>query len=64
MKCICKATAEFFRKDWSNAEKILVMLVCLLAGMLHGFSVAPIKKGINFGNHSGNTYVKEEKEEE
>ena len=37
-------------------EKILVILCCILLGMIKGFFLAPIKKGINCGNNNGNTY--------
>ncbi len=37
-------------------EKVLIILCCLLLGMIKGFFLAPIKKGISCGNNNGNTY--------
>ena len=34
----------------------LIGLVCLLAGVIVGFLLAPVKKGIYCGNNSGNSY--------
>ena len=60
MKCIFAAMKDFFTREWSPAEKVMMILVCFLSGMVHGFLWAPIKKGISCGNNSGNTYVKGE----
>ncbi|WP_291647591.1 hypothetical protein [Clostridium sp.] len=37
-----------------NKEKILLCLTCFLGGVVAGFLIAPIKKGIYFGNNCGN----------
>lgn len=34
----------------------LIGLVCLLAGVIVGFLLAPVKKGIYCGNNNGNSY--------
>lgn len=38
-------------------EKILVGAACFFAGVVAGFLIAPIKKGIYCGNNNGNDYV-------
>lgn len=45
-------------------EKILLGAACFLGGMVAGFLIAPIKKGVYCGNNNGN-YVgtKEELED-
>lgn len=63
MKRICECVLDFFKREWSPAEKILLVLVCFLSGVIHGFLWAPIKKGISCGNYNGNTYSKPEEEE-
>lgn len=40
-----------------NREKILLGTACFFAGMVAGFLIAPIKKGIHCGNNSGNNYT-------
>lgn len=37
-----------------NKEKILLGLTCFLGGVVAGFLIAPIKKGIYCGNNCGN----------
>ena len=37
-----------------NKEKVLFGLTCFLGGVVAGFLIAPIKKGICFGNNCGN----------
>ena len=32
------------------------MLCCVLLGVIYGFLISPIKKGISFGNNNGNNY--------
>ena len=44
----------FFRRDWSMAEKILIILCCILLGMVKGFKMAKIKQGIMIGSNNGN----------
>ena len=49
----------------SKKETILIAIGSLLLGVIIGFFIAPIKKGLEFGNNSGNTtnyYGKEEEE--
>lgn len=41
---------EVFDREWSGEEKVLIMLCCLLLGVIYGFLISPIKKGISFGN--------------
>ena len=38
------------------SEKWLLAAACLFAGVILGFLLAPIKKGIYCGNYSGNRY--------
>jgi hypothetical protein len=51
-----------------KSEVVLASLCGLFLGMVIGFLIAPIKKGIEFGNNSGNTtsnyYGKEEEEDD
>lgn len=54
---------ECMEKDWNMMEKRLVIGVCLLAGMVLGFMMAPIKKGIYCGNHNGNIRVADNEKE-
>ena len=56
LKDIWNSMREFFERDWTTTEKILVILCCILIGVIKGFCLAPIKKGINFGSNNGNTY--------
>ena len=35
---------------------ILLAIACFQAGVILGFLLAPIKKGVYCGNHNGNTY--------
>lgn len=43
-----------------NKESILLGLSCFFGGMVAGFLIAPIKKGISCGNNSGNNVTSEE----
>lgn len=64
---IAKGTAKdlgqelsgFFKRDWTTTEKVLLLLVCLLLGMVtdmkHG-KKRSITIGSNNGNHSGDIY--------
>lgn len=38
---------EVFDREWSGEEKVLIMLCCLLLGVIYGFLISPIKKGIS-----------------
>ena len=46
---------EVFEREWSGEEKVLIMLCCVLLGVIYGFLISPIKKGISFDNN-GNNY--------
>lgn len=37
-----------------DKEKVLLGLTCFLGGVVAGFFIAPIKKGIYCGNNCGN----------
>ncbi|MDV4149289.1 hypothetical protein R0131_00405 [Clostridium sp. AL.422] len=37
-----------------NKDKVLLGLTCFLGGVIAGFLIAPIKKGLYFGNNCGN----------
>ena len=56
MKKICERTKGFFRRDWTLAEKLLLIVCCVFSGMILGFFIAPIKKGISCGNNNANNY--------
>ena len=45
---------SFLRRDWTMAEKILVILCCVLFGIVKGFKLAKIKQGITIGSNNGN----------
>lgn len=47
---------DFFKRDWTMSEKILVILCCVMFGMIKGFILAPIKKGLIVGSNNGNVY--------
>ncbi|HBL83585.1 MAG: hypothetical protein A2Y17_09410 [Clostridiales bacterium GWF2_38_85] len=48
---IIKNTKEQFKM---NKHNVLLALVFLFGGIIIGFLIAPIKKGISIGNNSGN----------
>lgn len=48
---------DFLSKDWTKGEKVLLASTCVLLGVVMGFLIAPIKKGIQCGNNNGNTTV-------
>ena len=54
IKKIGKSFTEFLCRDWTPAEKILVATCCVLYGMIHGFLISPIKKGVSIGCNNGN----------
>ena len=47
---------NFFVREWTGAEKTLLIACCILLGTVNGFLISPVKKGISFGNNNGNTY--------
>ncbi|WP_215699498.1 hypothetical protein [Clostridium sp. MCC353] len=51
---------EFFNKEWCPSDKILVIAAASLLGIVIGFLISPIKKGIYCGNHNGNTELTKE----
>jgi hypothetical protein len=57
MRDIWESIKEFFARDWTPAEKVLVILCCIMLGVIKGFCLAPIKRGISCGNNNGNSYV-------
>ena len=56
LKNVCESVKDFFRREWTVVEKILVILCCVMFGVIKGFMLAPIKKGISCGNNNGNVY--------
>lgn len=48
---------EFYKKEWSLSEKVLMTAFCFLLGMNLGFLFSPVKKGVYCGNHNGNTQL-------
>ena len=57
MRDVWESIKEFFARDWTPAEKVLVILCCIMLGVIKGFCLAPIKRGISCGNNNGNSYV-------
>ena len=51
------AVKDFFKRDWTLTEKVLVVVCCILLGVVYGFLIAPIKKGVSIGTNNGNTYA-------
>ncbi len=51
-----QAVKDFFKRDWTMSEKILLILCCIMFGMIKGFLLFPIKRGISCGNNNGNVY--------
>ena len=56
MRDVLESIRDFFERDWTPAEKVLVILCCVLLGVVKGFCLAPIKRGISCGNNNGNSY--------
>lgn len=54
---MCAKIKDFFQRDWTPTEKVLMVLSCVLIGMVNGFLLAPIKGGIHCGNGNGDTYL-------
>ena len=63
MRDIWESIKEFFARDWTPAEKVLVILCCIMLGVIKGFCLAPIKRGISFGCNNGNYYITNEEGE-
>lgn len=57
MREVWENIKEFMRRDWTPAEKALMIICAVLLGVVYGFLIAPIKAGINCGNNNGNSYV-------
>lgn len=60
MRDVLESIRDFFERDWTSAEKVLVILCCVLLGVVKGFCLAPIKRGISCGNNNGNSYMQTE----
>lgn len=56
LRNMIESVKDFFRRDWTMSEKILVILCCVMFGVIKGFLMAPIKRGISCGNNNGNVY--------
>ena len=56
MRQVWEDIKEFFTRDWTMTEKILIIICCILLCMIKGFFLAPVKKGINCGCNNGNNY--------
>ncbi len=56
LRNMAASVKDFFKRDWTLTEKILVILCCVMFGTIKGFLMAPIKKGINCGYNNGNVY--------
>lgn len=57
MREIWENIKGFLGRDWTPAEKALMLLCAVLFGVVYGFLIAPVKKGISCGNNNGNSYV-------
>lgn len=53
-----KSLKLFFNKDWSKAEKILLLVNCILGGVVIGILFSPLKGGIVV--HSNNNGMTED----
>ena len=53
MRDVLESIRDFFERDWTPAEKVLL-------GVVKGFCLAPIKRGISCGNNNGNSYMQTE----
>ncbi len=67
-KCICKTkknVEDFFEADWGKKEKSMVISIAVLFGIIIGFMLSPIKKGIFSNNKivTDNTIVEPDYEE-
>lgn len=56
MRQVWEEIKAFFTRDWTMTEKILIIICCILLGMIKGFFLAPVKRGINCGCNNGNNY--------
>lgn len=54
---------EFFARDWSFEEKVLLTTAALLAGIAAGLLLSPVRS-ISVGNNCDNNYGKLEEEED
>lgn len=54
---IWEAVREFFKRDWTPAEKVLLIICCILIGVVKGFLLSPVKKGISCGSNNNNRNV-------
>lgn len=43
---------QFLEKDWSRSEKVVLGIICLLAGIILGFIWSPIKRGITVNSNN------------
>lgn len=50
---------NFFDYEWSLLDKKLITATAFLLGIMIGFMLSPVKKGIYCGNHNGNTQFTE-----
>ncbi len=62
LKGIWEELKEFFTRDWTMTEKILVILCCVLIGVIKGFMLSPVKRGVKVFSDNGNTYHEMEDE--
>ena len=56
MRKLWENIKSFLGRDWTPAEKVLILLCCVLIGMVKGFMLAPVKRGISVGNNNGDVY--------
>lgn len=50
---VLKCIKNFFKKDWSMSEKVLLTLLAVSFGVLMGIFLSPIKEGMDIENHFG-----------
>ncbi len=56
LKSIWEELKDFFTRDWTMTEKVLVILCCVLIGVIKGFLISPVKRGVRCFSNNHNTY--------
>lgn len=59
MRQLWEDVKDFFEREWTIPEKVLLIMCCVLFGVIQGFLLAPIKKGISCGNNNGSNNYNE-----
>lgn len=56
LRDVWESLKDFFTRDWTLTEKLLMILCCVLFGIIYGFMLAPVKRGVKCFSDNGNTY--------